>query len=222
MRPIINRLGYAKSTPHAILYGSQSLGGTGLRPFYDEQGSSKVELVLTHFRANTMVTTQLHIALAWCQRMSGISHPILEAPSILLPRLETSFFPSLRAYLSDSQSALVLETPHIPPLQRAGDFHLMDRVLECVHFKPRQIRLINYRRLFLQVHTIADLATAGGTHVDLSFLEGRPSLFSSTSRDLEIHPWHRSAPFSSPEPIFRTFRFYSAGMDSTPPSHPSP
>jgi hypothetical protein len=37
------------------------------------------------------------------------------------------------------------------------------------------------------VHTIADLATAGGTHVDLSFIEGRPSLLSSTSRDLEIH-----------------------------------
>jgi hypothetical protein len=187
MRSIVNRLGYAKSTPHAILYGPQPLGGTGLRPLYDEQGSSKVELVLKHFRANTMVTTQLHIALAWCQRMSGISHPILEAPSILLPHLETSFFPSLRAYLSDTQSALVLETSQIPPLQRAGDFHLMDRVLQGVHFKPRQIRLINYCRLFLQVHTIADLATAGGTHVDLSFIEGRPSLLSSTSRDLEIH-----------------------------------
>jgi hypothetical protein len=62
----------------------------------------------------------------------------------------------------------------------------MDRVLECVHFKPRQIRLIKYRRLFLQVHTIADLETAGGIHVDLSFIEGRPRLLSSTSRDLEI------------------------------------
>jgi hypothetical protein len=80
-RPMINRLGYAKSTPRAILYGPQSHGGTGLRPLHDEQGSSKVELALIHFRANTMVTTQLHIALAWCQRMSGISHPILEAPS---------------------------------------------------------------------------------------------------------------------------------------------
>jgi hypothetical protein len=136
---------HAKSTPRAILYGPQSLGGTGLRPFYDEYCSSEVELVLTHFRANTMVTTQLHIAVAWCQRMSGISHPILDAPSILLPQLETSFFPSLRAYLSDAQSALVLETSHIP-LQRAGDFHLMDRVFECEQLKPRNIRLINYCR----------------------------------------------------------------------------
>jgi hypothetical protein len=31
----------------------------------------------------------------------------------------------------------------------------MDRVLDCEHFKPRQIRFINYCRLFLQVYTIS-------------------------------------------------------------------
>jgi hypothetical protein len=155
LETFLNRLGDAKSTPHAILYGPhKSLGGTG--PFYAEQGSSKVELVLKHSRANTIVTTQLHIALVWCQSMSGISHPILEVPSILLPHLETPFCPSLRAYLSDTKSALLLESFYIPPLQRARDFHLMGRVLECDLFKPWQILLINYCRLLLQVHTIAD------------------------------------------------------------------
>jgi hypothetical protein len=46
MRPILNHLGFAKSTPHDILYGPQPLRGTGLRLFYDEQCSSKVKLVL--------------------------------------------------------------------------------------------------------------------------------------------------------------------------------
>jgi hypothetical protein len=187
IRPILNRMGYAKSTPHDIIYGPKSLGGIGLRSFYDEQGSSQMELVLKHCRSSTMVSTQLHIALAWCQRMSGISKPILEFPSINLPHLETSFFPSLRDYLSSTDSALILETTHIVPLQRIGDFHLMDSVLECNQFTPRKIRLINYCRLFLQVHTIADLATAAGTHVDLCFLNGQVSLLSSRSTDLEIH-----------------------------------
>ena len=187
IRPILNRMGYAKSTPHAIIYGPKSLGGIGLRSFYDEQGSSQMELVLKHFRSSTMVSTQLNIALAWCQRMSGISKPILEYPSIQLPHLETSFFPSLRAYLSSTNSALILENTHVVPLQRIGDFHLMDRVLECNQFSPRKIRLINYCRLFLQVHTVADLATAAGTHVDHCFLNGQVSLLSSRSNDLEIH-----------------------------------
>jgi hypothetical protein len=58
VRLILSRMGL-----HATLYGSQSLGGVGLRSFYDEQGSSQMELVLKHSRTSTMVTTQLHIAL---------------------------------------------------------------------------------------------------------------------------------------------------------------
>jgi hypothetical protein len=72
--------------------------------------SSKMELVLKHFWSSTMVTTQLHIALSWCLRMSGISKPIVEFPSITLPQLETSFFPSLRAYLSSSKT-MALDAP---------------------------------------------------------------------------------------------------------------
>jgi hypothetical protein len=98
-------------------------------------------------------------------------------------------FPSLRAYLfsTNSQSALILENTHAVPLQRIGDFHPMDRVLECNQLTPRKIRIINYCRLFLQVHTVADLATAAGTHVDHCFLNGQVSLLSSTYNDLEIH-----------------------------------
>jgi hypothetical protein len=34
--PILSRMGLARNTPHAILYGPQSLGGVGLRSFDDE------------------------------------------------------------------------------------------------------------------------------------------------------------------------------------------
>jgi hypothetical protein len=63
MTPVLNRMGYAKSTPQAILYSPHSLGGAGLRSFFDEQGSCIVELVLQHFRSTSMANTQLHIAL---------------------------------------------------------------------------------------------------------------------------------------------------------------
>jgi hypothetical protein len=59
--------------------------------------------------------------------------------------------------------------------------------LQPIQFKPRLIRLINYCRLFLQVHTVADLATAEGTHIDLCFIHGNSSLLSSRTLDLEIH-----------------------------------
>jgi ribonuclease HI len=185
VRPILNKMGYPKSLPHAIVYGPTSLGGLGLRSFYDEQGSTKMELVLKHLRSNTLVTTQVHIALAWCQRLCGTSLPILEFPSRDLPHLETTFFPSLRQYLADTSSSLILEHTNVTPIQRVGDFHLMDSVLNSGVFSSQQIRWINYCRVFLQVHTIADMTTAGGTHVDPGFINGSVSLLSSQSTELE-------------------------------------
>lgn len=102
-----------------------------------------MELVLKHFRSSTMVSTQLNIALAWCQRMSGISKPILEYPSIQLPHLETSFFPSLRAYLSSTNSALILENTHVVPLQRIGDLHLILQRSKRIKISPSALILEN-------------------------------------------------------------------------------
>jgi hypothetical protein len=181
VRPILSRMGLARNTFHAILYGSQSLGRVGLRSFYDEQGSSQMELVLKHSRSSTMVTTQLHIALAWRQRYAGISTPILEFPAKTLPHLVSSFFTSLRTYPASTKSVLILENSHVTPLQQIGDFHLMDRALQSSQFTSRQIRQINYCRLFLQVQTVSDLATALGTHIDISLFSGQPSLLFSGS-----------------------------------------
>jgi hypothetical protein len=101
-----------------------------------------MELVLKHLRSSTMVTTQLHIALAWCQRHAGISNPLLEFPATPLPPLETSFLPNLRTYLASTKSALNLENSHVTPSQRTGDFHLLDRVLQSNQLTSRQIRQI--------------------------------------------------------------------------------
>jgi hypothetical protein len=72
-----------------------------------------MELMLKNSRSSTLVTTQLHIALAWYQRHAGISTPILDLPATTLPHLETSFFPSLRTYLASTKSALILENSHV-------------------------------------------------------------------------------------------------------------
>lgn len=63
----------------------------------------------------------------------------------------------------------------------------MDSVLECNQLRSRNIHLINYCRRYLQLHTTADVATAEGVHVDLCFITGHVSVFSSRSKDPEIH-----------------------------------
>ena len=74
-----------------------------------------MELVLKHFRSSTMVSTQLNIALAWCQRMSGISKPLLEYPSIQLPHLETSFSQVYEPTSPPPTQPLFWKTPMLCP-----------------------------------------------------------------------------------------------------------
>ncbi|KAG7361856.1 reverse transcriptase RNA-dependent DNA polymerase [Nitzschia inconspicua] len=195
----LNRLGYSRKTPRAVVFGPPSLGGANFRPLYDEQGSRQVELILKHLRTPSGINDHLRIALAWTQRLSGTSYSILENPDNPLPHLETVFFPSVRAYLTATNSKFQLQEKHCTPLQRVNDTHIMDTVLSSHIFTPAQIRQINYCRLYLQVHTIADLGTAGGTHMDRAFIHGDTTVTSSTSAELEItqhrpdsaHTWNQ-------------------------------
>ena len=184
-RLFLNRLGYSRSTPNAVVFGPSKLGGADFRPLYDEQGSKQMELVLKHLRSRTAATDHLRIALSWAQQMSGVSTPILQDPAMHLPHLTTKFFPSLRQYLHDTGSHFELQETFVVPLQREGDVHLMDLVVQSGRFKDNQICMINSCRMFLQVHTVSDLSNARGTHMDPSFFQGQPSLLSSQSRRLE-------------------------------------
>jgi hypothetical protein len=65
--------------------------------------------------------------------MSGISSLILEVPSNILPHLETTFFHNLRAYLSVTNTAIILEKSYFTTLKRIGDFHYQGKNSLRVH-----------------------------------------------------------------------------------------
>ena len=181
----LNRVGYARTMPHAVVYGPSCLGGADFRHFYDEQGSRQMELVLKHFRHKSTINDHLRIALGWAQQMSGSSSPILRHPHLNLPHLEATFFQSLRKYLTDTDSFLELQDTFIVPLQRRHDRHLMDLVLESNLFKDKQICQINSCRMYLQVHTISDLSNARGTHMHPNMLQGNLTKTNGKSLRLE-------------------------------------
>ncbi|KAG7367960.1 hypothetical protein IV203_030703 [Nitzschia inconspicua] len=132
----LNRLGYSRKNPRAVVFGPPSLGGANFRPLYDEQGSRQVELILKHLRTPSGINDHLRIALAWTQRLSGTSYSVLENPADPLPHAETVFFPSVRAYLTATNSKFELQEKYCTPKQRVNDSHIMDIVLSSHIFTP--------------------------------------------------------------------------------------
>jgi hypothetical protein len=69
----------------------------------------------------------------------------------------------------------------------------MDIILNSNQFSSAEIRRLNYCRLYLEASTLSDLSHITGVRLDLSKLEGRPSLLSSITHGSTIYQESPSA-----------------------------
>jgi hypothetical protein len=182
IRTFLPKCGYNRNMPRVVVFGPQEYGGIEFRHLYVEQGAGQIEYFLKFWRTDGEAGSMLRIALSWNQLMAGVSWPILQNVEAELPHLETQWIPSLRAFLSSIDSEIEIDTPFLYPIQREHDIHIMDRVIESGKFKPREVRMVNYCRLFLGVTTISDVATADGKEIDRTMSLGNPSLLASQAK----------------------------------------
>jgi hypothetical protein len=151
----------------------------------DIQGSGQILQLLKHLRVQSPFQKMWLIALHWAQLQSGFHTPLRQDPTAPAPHLEGLYIPSLREFLASINGSIVTEHSYTIPLQRVHDRAIMDVVITNNLFTPSECKTINYCRMFLRVHRIADLTLAGGNHIDFSFLAVDPSLLSSASTLIE-------------------------------------
>jgi hypothetical protein len=169
----LNKLGYSLSTPRAVRYGPTRFGGVNMHQLRDIQGSGQILQLLKHLRIQSPFQKMWLIALHWAQLQSRIHIPLLRDPTVPAPHLESLYISSLREFLSSINGSIVTEDSYTIPLQRVHDQAIMDVVFASNLFTPSECKTINYCRMFLRVHSIADL--------DFSFLALDSLLLSSAS-----------------------------------------
>jgi hypothetical protein len=126
MGTIIARCGYNRHAASALLYAPTSYAGGGFVHWYTLQGEVQIQQILKHLRTNTMISRMLRINLAWSQWQSGLSQSILTETATPIPHLECRWLRSLRIFLQHSKSQLHVHQPFTQPIERIGDFHIMD------------------------------------------------------------------------------------------------
>jgi hypothetical protein len=151
----------------------------------DIQGSGQILQLLKHLRVQSPFQKMWLIALHWAQLQSGFHVPLLQDPKVPAPHLESLYISSLREFLASINGSKVTEHSYTIPMQRTHDRAIMDLVIASNLFTSTECKIINYCRMFLRVHSIADLTLAGGKHIDPSFLALNPSLLSSASTLVE-------------------------------------
>jgi hypothetical protein len=179
--PFMNKLGYSRSTLRALRCGSTKFGGVNMHQPKDIQGSGQIFQLLKHLRIQSPFQKMWLIALHWAQLQSGFHTPLLQDPTVPAPHLEGLYIMSLREFLASIKGSIVTEHSYTIPLQRVHDRAIMDVVISSNLFTAMECKTINYCRMFLHAHSIADLTLAGGKYIDTSLLALDPSLLSSTS-----------------------------------------
>jgi hypothetical protein len=122
-----------------------------------------LQFFVKHWSHPTDPGLLLRVAVAWAQLNSGVSYSIFQNVVSHLPHFESKWLRSVRDFLQLIQGTLRLDRPWIPELQRVNDSFIMDHVLECGNFNPKEIQRINYCRLYYQAVTVSDISNASGT-----------------------------------------------------------
>jgi hypothetical protein len=133
----------------------------------------------------------LRIAVSWIQYAVGTGTSFLTDVSTHLPHLESKWLKSLRQFLQTINASIDVDIPIIQPLQRVHDCYLMDVILANDTFTPKQVCLIHYCRLYLQVLTLSDITLVNGTHLDPAIHQGTHSILSCKTR---MHHFRQERP----------------------------
>ena len=97
---MIARMGYSRSTPDAIIYGSKLYRGAGLFHLYDDQGYGQLKTFIKFWRSPTTQPGHLlRIITEWCQYCVGIEASVLQDVHSLWPHFEAQWIASLQQYL---------------------------------------------------------------------------------------------------------------------------
>ena len=159
---IFSSCGFNRNTSRNILFGPTRLNGAGFRPLSTEQGVGQLQFFVKHWNNHLEIGQMLRVAVAWAQINTGVGYPIFAHAVSSLPHFESKWLGSLRHFLRLIDGKLRLDTAFVPEIQRVNDSYIMDHILERGSFTKRQIKRINYCRLYLQAVTVSDIATATG------------------------------------------------------------
>jgi hypothetical protein len=136
IQTFLPKCGYNQNMPRAVVFGPHEYGCIEFRHLQVEQGAGQIEYFLKFWWTEGKAGSMLRISLSWNQLMAGVSWPILQNLTALLPHLKTKWIPSLRAFLCTIDSEIEIDTPFLYPPQRKHDINIMDRIIESGKFKP--------------------------------------------------------------------------------------
>jgi hypothetical protein len=155
------------------LFSGPRYGGLSLPDLYDDQGIGQLRLLIGHLKLNNDTGQLVRSMLSHLQLQTGSNQSIFSLNYFLYERLlEQNWLTSIWAYTTTTAITLDIENQWLPQQARVGDVMILDHAIQ-LNFNTQQLRQINTCRLYLQVLTLSDIATANGKYLLPNILKGQ-------------------------------------------------
>ena len=185
-RPLLPKLGCNRNFPLMLRYNDPSLMGLGLANPYWEQGFAHIEQLMTHVGCNTITGKLFTTAIEQHQLAIGQLTPLFTLPYDRFYHLtDSSWITNTWQFVSEF--GIELKNDDMPQLSltREGDRSIMSTLTEVCKLSRKDQISVNRVRCFLQVITIADIATGCGTKIRKCYMMGTRPTTSSYDWQLE-------------------------------------
>ena len=122
---ILNRLGYVRCLPHALVFGPTKYGGLGIPHLSTAKFASQIQLVIRHLRTEGQPGQLAVINMNRLQHSAGVSFSIFSDTRKALPHMEGSWLPRFCESLSQLGATLQIANLTILPPQREHDSYIL-------------------------------------------------------------------------------------------------
>jgi hypothetical protein len=132
-----------------------------------EQGLAQINALLDYIGTGHKIGDVMAISLRSLQVEAGISSDILAVPSKELTYVTDCWFLGLRKFCAKHRIRIHVKANRVSSSARLHDKFIVN-IATSMQFTQQELVDINLVRIYLQVCTISDIATAAGGSVHLS------------------------------------------------------
>ena len=138
-----------------------------------EQGLAQINALLDYIGTGHKIGDVMAISLRSLQVEAGISSDVLASPSKELTYVTDCWFLGLRKFCAKHRIWIHVKANRVPSSARQHDHVIID-IATSMPFNRQELVDIHLVRIYLQVCTISDIATAVGRSLHLSAWKVEP------------------------------------------------
>ena len=175
---MIAKIGFNRTWPLALRYGSHQFRGLGIRKLEIEATIKKIQC-LQSLMEKPDLSRLIMIALQWQQHIYSVSYPLLTTDKPFIEYGNSKWLNHFTPLLRKHNIHIKLKSFESPIPQRENDVCIVDIITKNVSSKLTLQRL-NACRLFLQVTLLSETASVDGKFIKHSILQGKRNSIAST------------------------------------------